>query len=214
MKNISIWQDTVNDNNKYDELNENIDVDILIIGGGITGCSTFYQFKDDSRKVALVEKNRIGSGASSRSSAKITFLQEDIYTKLNNIFGREKAYLYYRGEKEALKIISDIVKNEKIDCDFKTSKSYLYTLDSSNIKKIEKERDIVASFGEKTTPIKKLPNNIKVESGFYVNNTYTFHPLKYIKEIIRKSISLNHRVYENTKVIKIEKEGNSDKELY
>lgn len=206
MKNISIWQDTVNDRVRYDALNENIDVDILIIGGGITGCSTFYRFKDDNRKVALVEKNRLGSGASSRSSAKITFLQEDIYTKLNNIFGRDKAYLYYRSQKEALRIVSDIVESEKIDCELKTSKSYLYTLSSSNIKKIEEERNIVSSFKEKTTSIKKLPNGMRVESGFYVNDTYIFHPLKFIKEIVKKSISLNHRVYENTKVIKIEKE--------
>lgn len=206
MKNISIWQDTVNDRVRYDTLNENIDVDILIIGGGITGCSTFYQFKDDNRKVALVEKNRLGSGASSRSSAKITFLQEDIYTKLNNIFGRDKAYLYYRSQKEALKIVSDIVEREKINCELKISKSYLYTLDFSNIKKIEEERNIVSSFKEKTISIKKLPNGMRVESGFYVNDTYIFHPLKFIKEIVKKSISLNHRVYENTKVIKIEKE--------
>ena len=206
MKNISIWQDTVNDSGKYDALKENIEVDILIIGGGITGCSTFYQFKNDNIKVALVEKNRLGSGASSRSSAKITFLQEDIYTRLNNTFGRDKAYLYYRSQKEALKIVSDIVESEKIDCDFKTSKSYLYTLDSSNIKKIEQERNIVSSFKEKTTSIKKLPNGMRIESGFYVNDTYIFHPLKFIKEIVKKSISLNHRVYENTKIIKIEKE--------
>lgn len=211
MKNISIWQDTVNDSDKYETLNENIDVDILIIGGGITGCSTFYQFKDDNRKIALVEKNRIGSGASSRSSAKITFLQEDIYTKLNNIFGRDKAYLYYRGEKEALKIASKLIEKENIDCDLKKSKSYLYTLDSSNIKKIEKEKELLSSFGEKTTSIKKLPNGMKVESGFYVNDTYIFHPLKFIKEIVKKSISLNHRVYENTKIIKIEKDGDSFK---
>lgn len=206
MKNISIWQDTVNDSGKYDALKENIEVDILIIGGGITGCSTFYQFKNDNIKVALVEKNRLGSGASSRSSAKITFLQEDIYTRLNNTFGRDKAYLYYRSQKEALKIVSDIVESEKIDCDFKTSKSYLYTLDASNIKKIEQERNIVSSFKEKTTSIKKLPNGMRIESGFYVNDTYIFHPLKFIKEIVKKSISLNHRVYENTKIIKIEKE--------
>lgn len=206
MKNISIWQDTVNDRVRYDTLNENIDVDILIIGGGITGCSTFYQFKDDNRKVALVEKNRLGSGASSRSSAKITFLQEDIYTKLNNIFGRDKAYLYYRSQKEALKIVSDMVEREKINCELKISKSYLYTLDFSNIKKKEEERNIVSSFKEKTISIKKLPNGMRVESGFYVNDTYIFHPLKFIKEIVKKSISLNHRVYENTKVIKIEKE--------
>ena len=56
MKNISIWQDTVNNSDRYEALKENIDVDILIIGGGITGCSTFYQFKDDNRKIALIEK--------------------------------------------------------------------------------------------------------------------------------------------------------------
>ena len=204
MKNISIWQDTVQCDN-YNALEENLDVDILIIGGGITGCSTFYQFKDDKRRVALVEKNKIGSGASSRSSAKITFLQENIYTKLTNIFDRDKAYLYYRAEKEALKIINDIVSKENIDCDFKRSKSYLYTLDSLNIKKIEKEEKLLSSFGEKTTDIKKLPNGMRVESGFYVNNTYIFHPLKFIREIAKKSVSDNHRVYENTKIIKIEK---------
>lgn len=211
MKNISIWQDTVNNEDRYEALKENIDVDILIIGGGITGCSTFYQFKDDNRKVALVEKNRIGSGASSRSSAKITFLQEDIYTKLKFIFGRDKAYLYYRGEKEALKIVSELIEKENIDCDLKKSKSYLYTLDPSNIKKIEREKELLSSFGEKTTSIKKLPNGMRVESCFYVNDTYIFHPLKFIKEIVKKSVSLNHRVYENTKIIKIEKIGDTFK---
>ena len=177
MKKISIWQDTINSNDKYESLNENIDVDILIIGGGITGCSTFYQFKDDNRKVVLVEKNRLGSGASSRSSAKITFLQEDIYTKLNNIVGRDKAYLYYRGEKEALKIVSELIEKDNIDCDLKKSKSY-------NMKKIEREKELLSSFGEKTTSIKKLPNGMRVDSGFYVNDTYIFHPLKFIKEIV------------------------------
>src|SRR5699024_4972833 len=129
-------------------------------------CSTFYRFKDDNRKVVLVEKNLLGSGASSRSRAKITFLQEDIYTKLNNIFGRDKAYLYYRGEKETLKIASNLIEKEYIDCDLKKSKFYLYTLDLSTIKRIEKERELLSSFGEKTTSIKKLPNGMKVESGF------------------------------------------------
>ena len=205
MKNISIWQDTVNDSDKYETLKENIDVDILIIGGGITGCNTFYQFKDDKRKIALVEKNKLGSGSSSRSSAKLTFLQEDIYSRLNNIFGRDKTYLYYRSQKEALSTIKKLIEKENIDCDFKSSKSYLYTINSNNIKKIEKEKEMLSSFGEKTIAIKKLPNNIKIESCFYVNNTYTFHPLKYIKEIVKKSISSNHKVYENTKIIKIEK---------
>ena len=49
---------------------------------------------------------------------------------------------------------------------------------------------------------------MRIESGFYVNNTYIFHPLKYIKEIVKKSINDNHKVYENTKIIRIEKYEN------
>ncbi len=203
MKNISIWQDTVNNEDRYEALKENIDVDILIIGGGVTGCNTFYQFKDDKRKIALVEKNFLGSGASSRSSAKLTFLQEDIYTKL-----KDKAHLYYHSQKEAIDIISNIINKENIDCDFKSSKSYLYTINSNNIDRIDKEKEIISSFKEKTTSIKKLPNGMRIESGFYVNNTYIFHPLKYIKEIVKKSINDNHKVYENTKIIRIEKYEN------
>ena len=203
MKNISIWQDTVNNEDMYDALDKDIDVDILIIGGGVTGCNTFYQFKDDKRKIALVEKNFLGSGASSRSSAKLTFLQEDIYTKLN-----DKAYLYYRSQKEAIDVISDIINKENIDCDFKNSKSYLYTINSNNIDRIDKEKEILSSFGEKTTSFKKLPNGMRVKTGFYVNNTYIFHPLKYIKEIVKKSINDDHKVYENTKIIRIEKYDN------
>ena len=207
MKNMSIWQD-YNNNDNYPRLEENLDLDILIIGGGITGCSTFYQFKDDKRKIALVEKNKIGYGATSRSSAKVTFLQEDIYTKLNNIFGLRKASLYYKSQKEALGILKDIVKEENISCDLKTSDSILYTMDKTNIKRIEEEKRLLVSFGEKVLDITNLPNGLKVASGFSVNNTYTFHPLKFVKNIIKKSLTPNHLVYENTKITKIEKEDN------
>lgn len=206
MKNIPIWQD-VEMEKDYPCLNKGIDVDVLIIGGGITGCSTFYQFKDVDLKVALVEKNKIGYGATSRSSAKITFLQEDIYTRLNNIFGRDKTYLYYKSQKEALKLASEIVSRENISCDFKKAKSCLYTFDSENIKKIEQERLLLSSFGEKVSEITKLPNGIKVKAGFALSNTYIFQPLKFVRGLLTAAVKDKHDVYEKTKIIKIEKDG-------
>lgn len=209
MKNIPVWQDTLKTRN-YPSLSKNIDVDVLIVGGGITGCNTFYQFKDTNLKVALVEKNKIGMGCSSRSSAKITFLQENIYTKLSKSFDRGVSFLYYKSQKEAIRVVKDIIEKENIDCDFKKVKSYLYTIDSNNINKIKKEEELLKTFGEKTSSIKTLPNRMKCD-GISVDNTYLFHPLKYIEYLVEKSITSNNKVYEDTSVIKIERVNNSFK---
>ena len=61
MKNYSIWKDGVN-LKKYKKLDKDIDVDCLIIGGGITGISCLYHLKDSGLKVALVEQNKLGMG--------------------------------------------------------------------------------------------------------------------------------------------------------
>ena len=45
MKNISIWND-IKRKKFFPELNKDLEVDVLIIGGGITGISSLYHLKD------------------------------------------------------------------------------------------------------------------------------------------------------------------------
>lgn len=54
-------------------------LDVGIIGGGITGLSTAYYLKDTNLKIALFDKDLIGQGVTSKTTAKITYLQGDIY---------------------------------------------------------------------------------------------------------------------------------------
>ena len=48
MKKMSIW---LNENDKgYQEIDKNMEVDVLIVGGGITGLSTIFELKDSGLK--------------------------------------------------------------------------------------------------------------------------------------------------------------------
>lgn len=198
VKKSSIWQNVKMD--KYPKVSKDMETDILIVGGGITGVSLFYQLKNDKRKVTLAEKNTLGGGATSRSSAKITFLQENIYSKLSANFDEAVAKLYYESQKEAISSLVDVVKKEGIDCDLDFAVSYLYTLNKDEVLEIDREEALLKSFGEITTKIDALPNDISIESGFSVKNTYVFHPLKFVSGLAKCGLASNHEIFENTNI--------------
>ena len=91
MKNISIWKDSVfNIDSK--KLDKDIECDVLIIGGGLTGISTLYHLKGSDLKVVLVEQNKIGMGVTANSTGKLTYLQDSMYNKICIILYKSPQY--------------------------------------------------------------------------------------------------------------------------
>ncbi|MDE5630197.1 MAG: FAD-dependent oxidoreductase, partial [Bacilli bacterium] len=90
MKNISIWSEEI-DKSKVNSLDADLDVDVAIVGGGITGLSVAYYLKDIGYNMCLLESNYIGSGITSRTTGKITYLQEDLLLKIKDIYSMDMA---------------------------------------------------------------------------------------------------------------------------
>src|SRR5699024_3171302 len=98
MENKSIWSKYLEKNEKI--LDKNISVDVLIIWGRISGVLTAYNLNNSGLKIALVERNEIGSGITSKMTAKVTLLQ-DILTKLDE----KDLDLYLKSQIDGLKIL-------------------------------------------------------------------------------------------------------------
>lgn len=63
-------------------LNEDIKVDVAIIGGGMTGISCAYLLAKEGLKVAVIEADRILQGTTGHTTAKITSQHDLIYNKI------------------------------------------------------------------------------------------------------------------------------------
>ena len=90
MKNYSIWKDNI-ELPEFNKLNKDIEVDVLIIGGGMTGINTLYQLSNTYLEVVLVEQNKIGMGVTVNSTGKLTYLQDSLYEKIKKSNDEEKA---------------------------------------------------------------------------------------------------------------------------
>lgn len=206
MKNNSIWSEYHEKKNRK-SLNEDLEIDVLIIGGGLTGISTAYNLINSNLKVVLVERNKIGLGVTSKSTAKITYLQENIYSKLKIYHNEETSKKYLESQIDAINILTNIIKKNNIECDLEESNSYLFTNKNNKVKKIKTEQHLLNKFGIKTK-IEKLPDGTGSKYAFKVNNTYVFNPIKYLNSLANIIENNNINIYENTKIEKIIKKDN------
>lgn len=201
MENTSLWNSLKLCRYKEKDIKK---TDILIIGAGLTGVMTAYFLKDSNKKVTIIDKGSVGRGVTTNSTAKISYIQRDVYQKLNKNFNFETSKLYFESQMDATNIILDIVNKYKIDCDLKEVNSYLFSSTKAGINKVEKEMNILEKLGVECYKVQNLPIDFPCENAFYVKNTYVFHPLKFIygvMDILKDRVIIK----ENTLALEVQK---------
>lgn len=193
----SLWQDTVT-LPEFESLKGEIKTDVLIIGGGLCGILCAYFLKNAGIDYVLVEGNKIASGTTKNTTAKITSQHGLIYSKLISQYGKEKTKMYLEANERAILEYKKL--SNTIDCDFEEKSSFVYSL--SDRQKIEDE--VLAlnsiSFPAKFEEETELPFSIAGAVRFL--NQAQFNPLKFISQI---SKDLN--IYENTFIREITPTG-------
>lgn len=199
MKIKSIWEEDLSSN--YLNLNKNIECDILIIGGGISGILSAYYLNNSNLNIVLVERNKLLSATTSKMTAKVTLLQ-DILTKIDNKY----LLTYLHSQLAGLNLLKSNINKLNIKCDFCKNDSYLYTTKFKNINKIKKIENIFNKLNidikKDKIPIKELKSVYSIKS----NLSYEINPIKYLNSIIKSLNNVN--IYENTNIIKVFKRDN------
>ena len=199
----SIWRKSISKNN-YDNKIEDFNTDVLIIGGGLAGISTAFYLKDSNMDVCLIESNKIGSGTTSLTTGKITYLQDTIYSQLESMYNFTISKKYLDSQIYASNLIKENIDKYKIDCDYKKNDSYIFVYNNEDKKKIDKEYNILNKMNINVSKIKTIPNIFNNIYGIKVSNTAVFNPVKYINFLVSK-LNEKVKIYEKVRALEIEK---------
>lgn len=134
----SLWLNKKTKDN-FPKLEKNLETDVCIIGGGIFGISTAYYLSQNGYNVVILERDRIANKVTGHTTAKITSQHGLIYHYLLNQYGKEFARKYYLANQKSIQQIEKIITQNQIECDFERQNSCVYTINQSEMEKIDEE---------------------------------------------------------------------------
>ena len=168
---------------RYPALAGPLEVDVAVIGGGITGLTTAYLLKQEGRRVAVLEQSRIGHGATGYTTAKLTVGHNVVYKELISSFGVDAARRYATSNQEAIEQVAAIVDSLGIDCDFERAANYVYAKSADGRRDVEDEAAAAqrAGVAAELTTETELP--YPVSAAVRVDDQAQFHPWKYLRAL-------------------------------
>jgi glycine/D-amino acid oxidase-like deaminating enzyme len=202
----SFWMYSTETTN-YPQLNEDLKVDIAIVGGGIVGITTAYLLKQAGVSVAVLDADRILQGTTAHTTSKLTSQHAIIYAKIKKQMGEELARLYAEANQYAIDMVEKIMQEKSIQCDFVRLPAYTYTQSDQYVGQIEDEIDTARSLGIEASFQKELPLPFPVKAAMRFENQAQFHCLKFLKELARDIPGQGSHIFEQTKAVNIQ-EGN------
>lgn len=205
---VSFWMDStpiISCNQPH----QDIQTEVLIIGGGIAGLTTAYELLKVGKKVVLVEDGFIGSGESGRTTAHLASALDDRYYFLENTFGEEATKLIAESHTAAIDEIEKIVTDLNIDCSFKRVDGYLFLHETDKEENLEKEYEATRKAGLRTDLLSASPAIANGENlrCLAFPNQAQFHILYYLKGLAEAIVSLGGIIYTQARAQDITRKG-------
>lgn len=112
---------------QYPYLTDNIQTDVLIVGGGVTGAICSYYFTKNNIKTVLIEKNRVGHLSTSVTTSLLQYELDDNALELKEFMDLEKIIRAYKLGLYALDEIEKFIINHGNNFDYIKRDTLLYT---------------------------------------------------------------------------------------
>lgn len=201
----SLWTATTSAPLRHPALAANLDVDVAIVGGGITGLTAAHLLAKSGKRVVLLEARRLGSGVSSGSTVQLTEVIDTRYHQLASDFGNEGAALAARASRGAIEHIAAIAT--KADCGFVRRPGYLYTESGNDVSELRKEFDAATRAGVPVELIARAPLPFETRAALRFLDQAQMHILRYLGAVAKLATEAGAQLYEDTRVIAIDDGG-------
>jgi glycine/D-amino acid oxidase-like deaminating enzyme len=189
-------------------------VDVAVIGAGFTGLSAARTLAQRGAKVAVLESETIGWGASSRNGGMVLTGMKLGVNQLISMYGRERTQRMYAASLASIDCVERIIREENIDCDFARCGHLEVACKQKHFDDYARQAEVIArEFNHTLRVIQKNELNAEIGSQIYYGGMVDevsagLNPARYVAGLSRAAIEAGAEIFEHTKVESLQRESN------
>jgi glycine/D-amino acid oxidase-like deaminating enzyme len=188
-------------------------VDVAVIGGGFTGLSAARTLAQGDARVAVLEAQNVGWGASCRNGGMVLSGLKLGTTTLMARYGREATQRMYAASLESIDCVEALVREENIDCDFSRCGHLEVACKAKHFAEFRRGAETIErEFAHKLRLVEKadLPKEIGstiYHGGMVDEISAGVNPAKYVAGLACAAVKARADIQENTRVLGLERDS-------
>jgi glycine/D-amino acid oxidase-like deaminating enzyme len=187
--------------------------DIAVIGAGFTGLSAARTLARRGAKVAVLESETIGWGASSRNGGMVLTGMKLGVNQLISRYGRERTQRMYAASLDSIDCVEKIVQEENIACDFSRCGHLEVACKQKHFDDYSRQAEVIArEFNHTLRVVQKNELSSEIGSTIYYGGMVDeisagCNPARYVAGLARAAMKAGAQVFEHTRVESLQRES-------
>ena len=185
----------------FQPLTGNLAVDVAIVGGGISGLTAAVLLSRAGRRVAVLERGRIGDGETGHTTSHLTEAVDARYQTLIADFGLDAAKLVQRSKRDAIERIEALAS--QLNVGVERTPGYLYTEREADLDLLAKELDAARRAGSDVEWIDDVPLPFATKGAVRWDAQAQVHASDYLYALAGDAQKRGVQIYDRTPVANV-----------
>jgi glycine/D-amino acid oxidase-like deaminating enzyme/nitrite reductase/ring-hydroxylating ferredoxin subunit len=204
MDTTSVWRATATGAG-FAMLQGDVQCDVLVVGGGITGVTTALLLAQQGRKVVLLEADGIGDGTTGHSTGNLYVTTSEGISSVLSTWGESVAREVVQQRKAAMDFV-ELQCRDSADAHFTRCKLVLWSRDLDGNPGVEQEQQALAQLGCAATITDSVPAGLPQPRGpvMVLEDQAQMQPQAYVLGLAQRAAKAGASLHEHSRVIDLD----------
>jgi len=197
----SLWW--VDESPCFPVLEADLDVDVLVIGGGIAGLTLAWTLVERDCLVGLLDAGPLAGGASGHSAGLLTVAPAEPYPELVALWGRDAARAVLEAGRRSHRRVRELAEALGIECDYRSRGSLRLACSAEEASDFRASLDPLRAdgFPMEEWPLERAvpgPAAAGFTGAFHTAEDGELHPVRFLRGLARAALGRGARLFERS----------------